>query len=81
MALCAGSTVDMNDVIKKNRLVLKKKRSFPPFQQVSFVASSGGYVSFVGIKGDGVRGIIAIDDITLYQGSCPSKPYFSESSI
>ena len=45
-------------------------------QQVSFVATSGGYVSFVGIRGDGVRGVIAIDDVTLYQGNCQSKSFF-----
>ena len=46
-------------------------------QQVSFVPTSGGYVSFVGIRGDGVRGVIAIDDVTLYQGNCQSKSLFS----
>ena len=45
-------------------------------QQVSFVPTSGGYVSFVGIRGDGVRGVIAIDDVTLYQGNCQSKSFF-----
>ena len=36
-------------------------------------APNGGYVSFVGIRGEGVRGILAVDDVTLYRSDCPSK--------
>ncbi|XP_045031391.1 uncharacterized protein LOC116925410 [Daphnia magna] len=42
--------------------------------QVSFVPASGGYISFVGIRGEGLRGIIAIDDVTLYRGRCQILP-------
>ncbi|XP_057373369.1 uncharacterized protein LOC130694310 [Daphnia carinata] len=42
--------------------------------QVSFVPASGGYISFVGIRGEGLRGIIAIDDVTLFRGRCQILP-------
>ena len=41
--------------------------------QASLTAVTGGYVSFVGIRGDGIQGIIAIDDVALHRGSCPGK--------
>lgn len=31
-------------------------------------------MSFVGVKGEGVRGIIALDDVTLYKSTCSSRP-------
>jgi hypothetical protein len=46
---------------------------------VSFVPVSGGYISFVGIRGEGLRGIIAIDDITLYKGYCQGKTHLAKS--
>ncbi|KAI9556583.1 hypothetical protein GHT06_016373 [Daphnia sinensis] len=42
--------------------------------QVSFVPASGGYISFIGIRGEGLRGIIAIDDVTLFRGRCQILP-------
>jgi len=44
------------------------------YAQASLTAVTGGYVSFVGIRGDGIQGIIAIDDVALHRGSCPVTP-------